>query len=526
LKKNKNSNDAKAILWRFVSAVIIVVILVTSKHFILRYHINNIYESTKIAEQEHTDTVNDQIKLIDRAETISYVIILSLVIFLTLFIFMPALRGLSKAFSDIEESNGNIMKLFKIVHGAIFLIDQKTTQIMLMNKQAERLINAENTDIIYLKEHFQFMSQDFCDVMEMFKNNEQNENMTLQIIVNGNEKMHVIVTTVKTYFNKKAAILIGLFDISEQKQTEEAFKTLAITDKLTGLYNRFYFVKRVNDEIEIADKYGEPISMMLLDLDHFKNINDTWGHPVGDEVLKQTADTLTGATRKSDFVFRVGGEEFVVLMPKTNILAAEVVAEKIRKALELVDHPVAGKITASIGVAERIKNELLDDWYKRVDKALYCAKEGGRNCVVNFEKSSHPATIHIEWKKEWECGNKIIDRQHKELVEYGNSLLFMKISNYESNKVLNQIDKLLTHVDAHFKYEEQVLLEVNYPHYEEHAEIHKNILDKAIELKKIFLDGRLNTTSFISFVMDDMVIGHMIGEDAKYFSYTSKSEIS
>ncbi len=102
----------------------------------------------------------------------------------------------------------------------------------------------------------------------------------------------------------------------------------------------------------------------------------------------------------------------------------------------------------------------------------------------------------------------------------------MKISNYESNKVLNQIDKLLTHVDAHFKYEEQVLLEVNYPHYEEHAEIHKNILDKAIELKKIFLDGRLNTTSFISFVMDDMVIGHMIVEDAKYFSYTSKSEIS
>ena len=191
--------------------------------------------------------------------------------------------------------------------------------------------------------------------------------------------------SIKIYFHKKAAILIGLFDITIQKQAEEEFKNKAITDELTGLYNRRFLDERINEEIQHSDLYNEPISMIILDLDHFKHINDTWGHPVGDEVLKQTAKIASSIIRKSDVLFRLGGEEFLVLMPQTTTNDALVVAENIRETLDKNSDPIAGKITASFGVAEKMKSESFNSFYKRVDKALYHAKEGGRNRVVSSD---------------------------------------------------------------------------------------------------------------------------------------------
>ncbi|MGB4438759.1 MAG: diguanylate cyclase [Sedimentibacter sp.] len=513
--KNKYENFAKIMLKKFIPAITLIVLLVIAKHVILQHYI----QSMDMVLQDYEIKAIAQLQFLEKAETLLFFLILSLIVFLTLFIFIPTHKGLSKAFYDIQESNENIMKLFKIVHGAMFLIESETCEVMLMNKQAEELINVEYKDGIYINDYLKFTSRDFCDVINTIKENEHKENMDIELILNENEKMYAIVTSVRTHFSNKDAVLIGLFDISLQKQSEEAFKNIAIKDNLTGLYNRYYFEKRVNDKIEEADKYDEPISMLMLDLDYFKNINDTYGHPVGDEVLKLAAETLKKVIRQSDYIFRVGGEEFAVLMPKTNINAAVIVAEKVRFALESAEHHVAGKITASIGVAERLKFEILDDWYKRVDKALYCAKEGGRNCVVNYGENNTIATVHIEWNKEWDSGNKVIDKQHMELVELGNSLIFMNLSNYEFDKVLNQLDKLIEHVVKHFKYEENMLEELSYSNYEEHVEIHNNLLAKANELKKTFLNGEINTATFFSFVVDDIVIGHMVKEDKKFYDY-------
>lgn len=519
--KKKYNNFAKIMLRRFIPAIVLVVILVIAKHFVLQHYIS----SMDTIQQKYEIEAIAQLKLLDKTETLLYYLILSLIVFIALFIFVPTLKGLSKAFYEVKESNENIMKLFKIAHGALFLIDLKTCNVMLMNKEAEKLINTEYKEGINIKHYFKFKSADFCDIFETIKENEHYENMEIELILNSNEKMYSIVTSVKTHFNNKDAVLLGLFDISKQKECEETFKNIAIKDNLTGLYNRYYFEKRVNDNIEEAEKYMEPLSMLMLDLDHFKNINDTYGHPVGDEVLKLTANTLKNVIRKSDYLFRVGGEEFVVLMPRTDIFAADKVAEKIRMELESIEHPIAGKITASIGVAERLKFEILDDWYKRVDKALYCAKEGGRNCVVNYGENINFATAHIEWNKDWESGNKIIDNQHKELIELGNSLIFMNLSNYEVDKVLNQLDKLIESISNHFKYEENVLRELNYSNHEEHTEIHNNLVDKAIELKKKYLNGQINKTAFFSFVLDEIIVGHMIKEDKKFYKFMNSNTV-
>lgn len=171
-------------------------------------------------------------------------------------------------------------------------------------------------------------------------------------------------------------------DVTDKRMLEERLRTSATKDELTRLYNRNFFESIIKNKLEMADISDETISIALIDLDHFKQVNDTWGHPAGDELLKSTAQTIERNLRKSDILVRFGGEEFIVLMPNTSIDGAIAASEKIRFAIESCIHPTIGKQTASIGVAERLESEAFSNWYARVDEALYRAKHSGRNCVV------------------------------------------------------------------------------------------------------------------------------------------------
>lgn len=172
-------------------------------------------------------------------------------------------------------------------------------------------------------------------------------------------------------------------DVTEKRMQEEKLRNIAVTDKLTGLYNRHYLDIKIKEELKKADEDNGTISMILFDIDHFKLINDTYGHPSGDEVLKELAKIAGASIRKSDIFVRFGGEEFIILMPGAETNSAMAAAEKIRQKLNKNINPIVGKYTASFGVAERIKEESFISWYKRVDDALYNAKKTGRNCVIN-----------------------------------------------------------------------------------------------------------------------------------------------
>lgn len=171
-------------------------------------------------------------------------------------------------------------------------------------------------------------------------------------------------------------------DVTEKKKREEQLTHLSYHDQLTGLHNRQFLDSVIDDEMKRSDVYNQHFSMAMLDLDRFKNVNDTWGHPIGDELLKVTADTILANIRNADLLFRFGGEEFLILMPATDLKNAKILLEKIRQAVERINHPITGKQTISIGVAERLPQESFIDWYKRADHALYQAKEEGRNRVV------------------------------------------------------------------------------------------------------------------------------------------------
>jgi len=180
-------------------------------------------------------------------------------------------------------------------------------------------------------------------------------------------------------------LLITFNEVEQRKKIEEKIKNFATTDSLTGLKNRRFLDEIIEIKMTRSDRYQEPLSIIIFDLDHFKKVNDTWGHPIGDEMLKHVAEITNNTIRESDIFIRLGGEEFMIVLPNTNITGAVEIAERVRKALEENEHPVAGKQTASFGVAEKIKDDIFNDLYKRADKAVYLAKESGRNRVVRYE---------------------------------------------------------------------------------------------------------------------------------------------
>jgi diguanylate cyclase (GGDEF)-like protein/PAS domain S-box-containing protein len=202
-------------------------------------------------------------------------------------------------------------------------------------------------------------------------------------IYNKNGDRVWIEAATKYYLNSRNEIeLIGVSrSINERKSHEKQIQFFSFHDSLTGLYNRNYLDKRAAEEMSRADRYNKPLSMVMFDIDHFKKINDTWGHPVGDMVLKQLAEIIQKLIRKSDILFRLGGDEFILLLPEITKEGAITVSEKIRTSVNQYDNPVAGRVTASFGIAERIKLEPFANWYKRIDSALYFAKQKSRNCI-------------------------------------------------------------------------------------------------------------------------------------------------
>ncbi len=179
----------------------------------------------------------------------------------------------------------------------------------------------------------------------------------------------VIVLLTVTYWNRKLSVL--------NKELER----LSVTDKLTGLYNRLKIDAVLEHEITRSQRFGQPFSLILLDIDHFKSVNDTYGHQAGDLVLIAVASILAGNTRKTDIVGRWGGEEFIVICPQTDEIGVLNLAEGLREKFQAYDFPVAKHKTASFGVTTYRQGDQPKEIVQRVDEALYLAKNNGRNRV-------------------------------------------------------------------------------------------------------------------------------------------------
>jgi diguanylate cyclase (GGDEF)-like protein len=173
----------------------------------------------------------------------------------------------------------------------------------------------------------------------------------------------------------------------DYKNFLDTYKEAANTDHLTGLANRRRFERQLDREVTRTKRYGRPFCLLLIDIDHFKAVNDTYGHPTGDEVIVQLASTLQAGTRGIDTAARVGGEEFAVILPETEITGGLEVANRLRESIGTMDLPAeVGRVTASIGIAEYPASAGDGTGlYAAADSALYAAKRTGRNRVVGAD---------------------------------------------------------------------------------------------------------------------------------------------
>lgn len=216
-------------------------------------------------------------------------------------------------------------------------------------------------------------------------------------IVEGNVYRNTLINRKKNgdiYYEKKTitplkdekGIVIGFVstgkDVTQETMLHQEIERIASTDKLTGIYNRHKFEEVFALESERSRRFSAPLSIILIDIDHFKRVNDHYGHDIGDEVLKRLAEIVQDSIRKIDIFARWGGEEFLILCPGTDREQARQLAEKLRSTVEAVsDFPKIRNITISLGVSTFATEDTFSELFKRADESLYYAKEKGRNRV-------------------------------------------------------------------------------------------------------------------------------------------------
>jgi diguanylate cyclase (GGDEF)-like protein/PAS domain S-box-containing protein len=183
--------------------------------------------------------------------------------------------------------------------------------------------------------------------------------------------------------HQRPVAIVGVSrEVTERRHLEEELRNLAVTDPLTGVYNRRHFLEELQREMSRSDRSACPFSLIMLDVDHFKGVNDRFGHEAGDRVLKELTEMIRKRIRTSDLLARWGGEEFMILMVNTNLPPAATLAEDLLQQLLVRTFAGIGRVTASFGVAAHRTGEGVDELLTRVDNLMYRAKSGGRSRIA------------------------------------------------------------------------------------------------------------------------------------------------
>lgn len=470
----------------------------------------------------YEDITKESIIKIQVIHTMLFIIATVIFLFISFLIVFPIFNYLKNSFYNANKSNENLLKMLNTMKGALF-VTNRSGDIIFMNEDANAIIltqeSTQNTKNI--SKQIEWISFDIMGCIEKtVKSDNRIENIEVKLFDRNKDVITYLLSATTFSFEEKEAVLLNLFDITAQKNAEKVLKSMVTKDNLTNLYNRHFLEKIIVEEQERADRYEIPLSAILMDIDYFKNINDQWGHPVGDSVLQLAASILTNNVRSSDYVIRIGGEEFLILMPNTSVKGATAAAKKVKRAIAEAKHPVIGQFTASFGVAERNRGEDYQSLYNRADKALYIAKENGRNCVIEAKGLGDEYTsVSLKWNKNWNCGEKEIDKQHQELFRMVSQLANYTYVIEEKRIILSCLEDIVAYVVNHFNYEEKVLLDISYEGYSDHKKIHDNLVKKANNIKVDVEKDKISSVKAFAFLFDEVIMSHLLSEDIKFFPY-------
>jgi diguanylate cyclase (GGDEF)-like protein len=214
----------------------------------------------------------------------------------------------------------------------------------------------------------------------------QNSQERYKIRIRQKDVVKVFVPSVQVIIvDDKEQYVVILTDVTELESEKEKLRVLAMSDPLTGASNRLQFNTMIDKFIEVSRRYDAPLSIIMFDVDHFKQINDNYSHQVGDDVLKRLVTIISEDVRKADLFVRWGGEEFLIVLSNTSIENAATAAEKFRKTVNDESFAEIDAITCSFGVSQMHPEDNISDFIARVDEALYQAKKAGRNCVKSID---------------------------------------------------------------------------------------------------------------------------------------------
>lgn len=293
-----------------------------------------------------------------------------------------------------------------------------------------------------------------------------------------------------------------------------------IRDRFTGIFTRDYFNNRAREEFSHAIRNKQPLSMVYFDLDHFKEANDNHGHLKGDEILLSIVDKVNTIIRNEDVFARWGGDEFIILMPETDLSSTEFISERIRREVESLEICKSLNVTISIGCSQWVENEYLESWFLRTDEALYKSKNNGKNRVTVSEPDAHTKVLlRIEWLQKWNCGNKIIDKEHRSLMNRCNMLIESSLSRSTTDGIVKNIEYFFDELRNHFRDEILILEKAKYPKLEMHKQEHDNILNEGNRFFKLVMNNELPLIDLYSFLIDRIIKGHLVLKDRDYFDY-------
>ena len=326
---------------------------------------------------------NSGIKRLERQIKVTIIVIFIMVFFLSLAMAAFVLNRIKEA----ENKAGAAQKYARyIVDSSLDMIIAVDTErrIIEFNKAAEEVFGYRKDEIV--GKNIELLYRD-AEENAKVRNSMLSSGRFVGEIINIKKNRELFpallsASVIKDPEGKPTGFMGVSRDITERKIIEEELKASATLDKLTGIYNRRKLESLLESELERAARYGSQLSLIMIDVDFFKKINDTYGHLAGDDVLRALSVVVKDNIRKADFFGRWGGEEFLILAPETAGEETSELAEKIRRLIETHPFENVGGVTISCGITQFQENDGLDTFIKRADDALYRAKNQGRNRVV------------------------------------------------------------------------------------------------------------------------------------------------
>lgn len=288
---------------------------------------------------------------------------------------------------ELAQSRENVRALFATSPVALVLTRISDQQVILANDRAAQMFEVP-VELAPEQRAPDFWVEpgDRLRMLEAVRDHGGVDDLEVRLKTRSGRLFWGAVSATTLVFEGAPSLLVGVHDITRRKELEEQLRDLAIKDGLTGIANRRHFFDVARAALASADRHERTASVAMLDVDHFKSINDEHGHAAGDEVLRAIVRTCLREIRASDVLARYGGEELVLLLPETSLSDATAVVERIlaairREPVETRDGAIA--VTVSGGVAEWKRGESLDDLLRRADEALYAAKGAGRDRVAS-----------------------------------------------------------------------------------------------------------------------------------------------